>query len=360
MEASTRARIEEFWARRISDTPERLRAPGFRVLAHPLPNAFFVLGREGSVVALAPPALHARLAALGPERLLDRAALLELLPPGARCVGPTFVGYLDRPPRAPTASIVRLADARAAPFESLRAGVAREEWEHAGLDAAAGPLFAIVEDGRALCAAGAQILLESVAHIGVLTHPQARGRGLARQVVAALTRAALTRGLLPQYQTLLSNSASLAVGQALGFEAFATTFGGSWPEETRVHPVFHLTPQSELRSGTRENAYWPAGFAADGFVHCSATPEALLAVARAFYASVAEPLLVLRIEPSRLTSPLRFEPAAPAGSEPPGIPKGTLFPHVHGPIDLSAISGVGALERRDGDVVWPKDFAPLQ
>ncbi len=125
-----------------------------------------------------------------------------------------------------------------------------------------------------------------------------------------------------------------------------------------MDPIFHLTSQSELRDGTRAGAYWPARFAADGFVHCSATSEVVLAVARAFYAHVVEPLLVLRIEPSRLGARLLFEPGAPP--EPPGVAPGTLFPHVYGPIDLAAVSGVGVLERRGGELVWPQRFEPLE
>ena len=166
---------------------------------------------------------------------------------------------------------------------------------------------------------------------------------------------------LAQYQTLRSNGASLAVGRALGFEPFATTFGGSWKEQSvRADPVYHLVPRSELRAGTRGESYTPAGFAADGFVHCSATPEASLAVARAYYAGVSEPLLVLRIEPARLGARLLFEPASPAGSEPPGIPAGTLWPHVYGPIDRAAISGVGVIERRESELVWPQRFEPFK
>jgi uncharacterized protein (DUF952 family)/GNAT superfamily N-acetyltransferase len=360
VKASTRARIDEFWAQRLGSGPvELVRSPGLHLVVHPAPNAFFVLGREASVVAVAPPALHARLAALGPERVLDRAALLEVLPAGARCIGPTFVGYLDVAPGAPSGRVVELPDTSGTAFESLRARASGEEWQHAGLERAAAPLFAVVENGEVRCAAGAEILLGSVAHIGVLTHPDARGRGLARDVVAALTRHSLARGLLAQYQTLMSNAPSLAVGKALGFERFATTFGGSWKEEpVSVEPIFHLTPESELRSGLRGEGYWPAGFAADGFVHCSGTPEIVLAVARAYYASVAEPLLVLRIEPPRLTSRLLFEPGAPP--VPPGIAQGTLFPHVYGPIDRAAISGVGALERRADELVWPSRFEPLK
>ncbi len=230
MEASNRARIEEFWARRLGASPAALRTRGLQLIPHPLPDAFFILAREAAVLAVAPPLLHARIAALGPERLLDRAALLELLPAGARCIGPTFVGYLDVAPDVSGSGLVTFSSARDPAFDELRASAAGEEWEHAGLDHAGEPLHAHVERGRALCAAGAQILLESVAHIGVITHPALRGRGLARAAVAALTRGCLARGLLPQYQTLLSNASSLAVGKALGFEPFATTFAGRWPQ----------------------------------------------------------------------------------------------------------------------------------
>ena len=145
-------------------------------------------------------------------------------------------------------------------------------------------------------------------------------------------------------------------------EPFATTCGGSWKEldSMRTEPVYHLTPESELRAGSRGDAYRPASLAADGFVHCSATPEVVLAVARAYYAGVVEPLLLLRIEPARLTSRLLFEASAPIGSELPGIPAETLFPHVYGPIDLAAVSGVGVIERRDGEPVWPQRFEPLK
>jgi GNAT superfamily N-acetyltransferase len=224
MEATTRARIEEFWARRLGAS--RATAGGLQLIPHP--DGFFMLAREASVLVLAPPALHGRLGALGRARLLDRAALVEVLPAGARCIGPAFVGYLDVAPDLPGSALASFASANDSAFDDLRASATSEEWEHAGLDHAAEPLYAVVEQGRVLCAAGAQTLLESVAHIGVIAHPTRRGRGLARQVVAALTRDRLAIGLVPQYQTLMSNTASLAVGKALGFEHFATTFGARW------------------------------------------------------------------------------------------------------------------------------------
>jgi hypothetical protein len=128
MEAIRRARIEEFWARRLGASPAALRARGLQLIPHPLPDAFFILVREASVLASAPPVLHGRLAALDRERLLDRAALLELLPAGARCIGPAFVGYLDVAPDVPGSGLARFASARDPAFDELRVSAAGEEW----------------------------------------------------------------------------------------------------------------------------------------------------------------------------------------------------------------------------------------
>ena len=48
MHATSRERVEEFWARRLGSLPvELLRLPGLHLHPHPLPNAFFILGYGG-------------------------------------------------------------------------------------------------------------------------------------------------------------------------------------------------------------------------------------------------------------------------------------------------------------------------
>lgn len=56
--------------------------------------------------------------------------------------------------------------------------------------------------------------------IGVLTHPHARGRGLARAVVTAATREGLKNRPLVQYRAWRVNSASLRVAEHTGFTHF--------------------------------------------------------------------------------------------------------------------------------------------
>jgi uncharacterized protein (DUF952 family) len=50
---------------------------------------------------------------------------------------------------------------------------------------------------------------------------------------------------------------------------------------------------------------------------------------------VGAPLLLLTIDPARLSSPVRDDEIAP----------GIVYPHVYGPIDLDAVVAVAPLER---------------
>ncbi len=47
-------------------------------------------------------------------------------------------------------------------------------------------------------------------------------------------------------------------------------------------------------------------------------------------------LVLLVLDPERLTSVLRWEPPA-EGSPPPGVPSDALFPHLYGPLNLDAV-----------------------
>jgi uncharacterized protein (DUF952 family) len=75
----------------------------------------------------------------------------------------------------------------------------------------------------------------------------------------------------------------------------------------------------------------------EGFIHAS-TAGQVAGVANAFYAD-AEDLLVLIIDPERLTAPLRYDPV-PGAAEP--------FPHIYGPLNADAVIGTAEL-RRDAD-----------
>lgn len=82
----------------------------------------------------------------------------------------------------------------------------------------------------------------------------------------------------------------------------------------------------------------PPSLESQGFAHCSPDVATTLAVANLLYRQAPGPLVAVELDPGALSSPVRWEAADPA--PPPGVPDGTLFPHVYGPIEKSAVTEV--------------------
>jgi uncharacterized protein (DUF952 family) len=72
----------------------------------------------------------------------------------------------------------------------------------------------------------------------------------------------------------------------------------------------------------------------EGFVHCAA-PEQVADVLQRHYSTYPRELVLLTIDPGRLTSPLRWEVG--------GSATGERFPHVHGPITTDAVIATAVL-----------------
>jgi uncharacterized protein len=121
--------------------------------------------------------------------------------------------------------------------------------------------------------------------------------------------------------------------------------------------IWHLLPLSRWRSVTHDahdphnlhdshgpgDPYVPGTRDAAGFVHASPDERAALAVANALYRQADEPMVALQIDTARLSAQVRYEPADPV--PPPGVPEGTLFPHIYGPVETSAVVGMRYLRR---------------
>ncbi|GAB2752412.1 hypothetical protein GCM10027174_29310 [Salinifilum aidingensis] len=101
--------------------------------------------------------------------------------------------------------------------------------------------------------------------------------------------------------------------------------------------VLHLLPLSVFQAD-RTEPLRPASLDHEGFAHCSPDLTTALAVANSLYRAENEPMIAAELDPERITSPLRWEAAAPA--PPPGVDPGTPFPHVYGPLDRSAVVDV--------------------
>ena len=140
-------------------------------------------------------------------------------------VGPAFVGYTDdgafRPANHEDTRFLAPQDMTA--LADLKEACSALEWKHGGSQLGEQPVVGAFNRQCLVAAAGYKVWGGVIAHISVITHPQYRGQGYGKAVVSRVTADALSRGLVPQYQTLEANMPSMAIGQALGFERYATT-----------------------------------------------------------------------------------------------------------------------------------------
>jgi GNAT superfamily N-acetyltransferase len=230
--------LDDYWADWLGCEPAALSGSGVTVVASRWPSERRVrcLFRGDATVAVAPEAevgaVRGRAAALADVDGRDPARLRSALALGGDRVtlGPQFVGYLDGgtlvEPRAHDGEFetrpLERRDARA--LSRLRVACPHEEWagrvggfEVDGHEVIHGR-FA---DGRlvAVAAAGAD---DAVAGIGVVTHPDHRGRGHGRAVVTSVSRELLARGLVPEYRAHETWTGSLALARGVGFERYGT------------------------------------------------------------------------------------------------------------------------------------------
>jgi uncharacterized protein (DUF952 family) len=108
-----------------------------------------------------------------------------------------------------------------------------------------------------------------------------------------------------------------------------------------MRPIFLLALRS-LWEREPDQAYRTDSLATEGFIHC-AFADQVAAAANRFYAGATD-LLVVAIDPVRLTSPLREETSS----------SGKLFPHIYGPLNRDAVTEVTPLTRgEDGFTYLP-------
>jgi uncharacterized protein (DUF952 family) len=107
-------------------------------------------------------------------------------------------------------------------------------------------------------------------------------------------------------------------------------------------PIFHLALPDDWAAAFTTGEYRMSTrgvtLEQEGFIHCS-TREQMEATANRFYGDV-EHLVVLTIDPQLVPSPIVFEPPAPGMD--------VLFPHIYGPLPITAVNAATAWIRRPG------------
>jgi len=101
--------------------------------------------------------------------------------------------------------------------------------------------------------------------------------------------------------------------------------------------ILHLLSRKSWIEAQEVGQLIAPSVAIEGFAHCS-TEHQMVDVANKYYRGTRD-MVLLNIDPDKLTSPLKFEPPAHLDGS-PALPHEPMFPHIYGPINLDAVSEV--------------------
>ena len=88
--------------------------------------------------------------------------------------------------------------------------------------------------------------------------------------------------------------------------------------------IVHICSRADWQAAQANGVYQAASLDTEGFIHCS-RPEQVIAVANRYYTGSTD-LILLWIDPTKLTAELRWEPS-----------EGDIYPHQFGALNLDAI-----------------------
>lgn len=104
----------------------------------------------------------------------------------------------------------------------------------------------------------------------------------------------------------------------------------------RTQTLLHICTLEEWLQARRTGEHRPKSLDTQGFVHLSAPDQVHLPANRLFAGRT--DLVLLRLDPVRLGSPVRWEPGVPSD------PESMRFPHLYGPLPAAAVIAVTAYE----------------
>lgn len=238
MSPETILRLNAFWAEFFGVSPADLESDRTRVGPHRGLGEYaglFLFRKDAccivSVPAPFPVSLRETLSALAPEAVFATARLTELLGRRVeRIIGPAWTGYVDAASLRPveTRGARPLGPGDVPALERLRAACPPLEWEHSAVgEAEVSHACGVFQAGElvaaAICRPLGEHLHQRLGDVGLITHPEFRGRGYGRAVAAALSARALRDHAALRWQTLAENLPSVGVARALGYQEYART-----------------------------------------------------------------------------------------------------------------------------------------
>ena len=222
--------VDEFWATALACERDLLRTPGVHVVdGGPGLDDYrglYLLRIDDACFVYVPAevrdGVRQRVRGLAAHDLFTREHARMLVDGGTLVLGPSRHHYagVDELVDVDDAAVRELVDADDDLVEVLRHACGNDEWAEGGLAHQPAQRFGVVENGALVAAGRLTEWRGAFADIGLVTHPQHRGRGLAGALTHAMARHALRRSDVARYRALTTNAPSLAVARRAGFEPY--------------------------------------------------------------------------------------------------------------------------------------------
>lgn len=227
-------KVDAYWSEILGVSSAEWLAPGLHIVHHATTLADFqgvyVVQRGETVIVSVPARLVedtiAGLANCDLSQPLNAAVVSAIYGDAVeRTIGPAWISYADATDfRATEDRGARLLLGGDQPMlRMLAEACSADEWEHSGIAFDRPPIFGCFVGGRLAAASSYARWGQDILHVGVVTHPDLRYKGLGRAVASLTTAHGLAEGGIMQWQTLGTNRASLAVGHALGYRLYLET-----------------------------------------------------------------------------------------------------------------------------------------
>ncbi len=110
--------------------------------------------------------------------------------------------------------------------------------------------------------------------------------------------------------------------------------------------ILHIANKSDWQTAVASGVYRIESLITEGFIHCSTVEQVLGPANERFHGQSG--LILVCIDPEKVTAPILYEDCYESGQ---------AFPHIYGPLNVEAVSGVITFAPQDdGSFVLPSEL----
>lgn len=232
LSSDTIKKVDSYWASYFGCSVEDLNGKATKVFTHAaLGTTDVALAfRHGescivSVPPTSPEIERSKLRSAKPAQAFDAKFLANVFVVSTdKITGPAWVGVADRSSFKPAKSAARLLTAAdEAAMRDLAEGCGETAWKQSKIAVDRQTNFGLFVGPKLVAASGYLNMGGLLAYIGVITHPDHRGKGHAKAVATAAMTHALEHNLIPMWRTLDAHEAAVQLAGVLGFQKYAAT-----------------------------------------------------------------------------------------------------------------------------------------